>query len=106
MSLRPIDLQVVINQMAEVGKREKKKIDKYKSNEAEKGQKIIKESTEENDKQINVDKVEVTEEARAQHKDDQQKKKKRRGHQAEGDGEKDKVSITSEYKANFLDIRE
>ena len=103
MSLRPIDLQVVLNQMGEVGRKEKNRQDRRhirKDQAAQTSRDISSQHSNVND----VDKVEVGIDAKkkaesiASKKDLEDKKEKQKK-------EKDR-HLDSKFKGNFIDLRE
>lgn len=103
--MRPIDLQLSLNNLSEVARREKIKLDDQKSKEVEKDLKIFKKSVGDEADIHDVDQVEIVDKVKQEHKENSKKKGRDKKEEEEGKVEK-KVVISSDYKGNFLDILE
>jgi hypothetical protein len=104
MSLKPVELQVVINQMSEVGKTEKERIKKKSNEQLEKDKKLTKERISHDESIVDVDKVDVGEQVERDSK--RFKKKKKHDEESQDGKNKTEPRIKEEYKGNFLDITE
>ena len=103
MSLLPVDLQVILNQMSEVGRREKKREDKRIEDKQDKDDHIREKRQNYNIEIGDVDKIEISSRpSQILQRGKLKKKSKKKNDSPNQSGPKPDGTL----KGNFLDIRE
>ena len=103
MSLRPVDLQVLLNQMSEVGRKEKKREDKRTEEKQDKDERLKAKQLNYNIEIADVDKVEISEKSSQRIQKTKGKKKEKKDH---GKEDSRRPGVDGKLKGNFIDIRE
>ncbi|HMA99407.1 MAG TPA: hypothetical protein VKS21_00335 [Spirochaetota bacterium] len=106
MTMRPIDLQVVLKQSVNVAKAEKKRINKKQEDKEKAKRNTIIKSTQQHEGVSDVDKTEV--DSNVIHEQPRREKPEVNQNKRKKDNENDnkKSPLDDKYKGNFLDITE
>jgi hypothetical protein len=104
VALRPIDLQVMLTQMHEVGKIDSARINKKRTEDISKDKKNLKKSREATETIGDLDRVEVSGDQLPAVKNETNKQK--HGKRKSENEDKAKHPSAGKFKGNFLDITE